>query len=315
MGFAARRRTIIVTSMVFPDVVKLAVPVFILLILVELAAWKLTGRGRYETRDTAASLIMGMGSEIIPHFGGLALLSAVWSYAYQYRLIDIPNTWWAVALCFVLDDFRYYWLHRIAHERRLFWATHVVHHSSQHYNLSTALRQTWTGTVVNGIIFKTPLVLLGFHPAMLAFVFGINLIYQFWIHTEMIERMGPFEILFNTPSHHRVHHATNPKYLDANYAGVLIIWDKMFGTFVPEDDAEKPRYGIVKNLGTFNPLVIAFHEWIGLIKDLASARSLRDVLGYTLGPPGWSPDGSRMTSARLKSRWAAIKNGVHAPAE
>lgn len=301
--------------MVFPDVVKLAVPVFILLILVELAAWKLTGRGRYETRDTAASLIMGMGSEIIPHFGGLALLSAVWSYVYQYRLIDIPNTWWAVALCFVLDDFRYYWLHRIAHERRLFWATHVVHHSSQHYNLSTALRQTWTGTVVNGIIFKTPLVLLGFHPAMLAFVFGINLIYQFWIHTEMIERMGPFEILFNTPSHHRVHHATNPKYLDANYAGVLIIWDKMFGTFVPEDDAEKPRYGIVKNLGTFNPLVIAFHEWIGLIKDLASARSLRDVLGYTLGPPGWSPDGSRMTSARLKSRWAAIKNGVHAPAE
>lgn len=301
--------------MVFPDVVKLAVPVFILLILVELAAWKLTGRGRYETRDTAASLIMGMGSEIIPHFGGLALLSAVWSYVYQYRLIDIPNTWWAVALCFVLDDFRYYWLHRIAHERRLFWATHVVHHSSQHYNLSTALRQTWTGTVVNGIIFKTPLVLLGFHPAMLAFVFGINLIYQFWIHTEMIERMGPFEILFNTPSHHRVHHATNPKYLDANYAGVLIIWDKMFGTFVPEDDAEKPRYGIVKNLGTFNPLVIAFHEWIGLITDLASARSLRDVLGYTLGPPGWSPDGSRMTSARLKSRWAAIKNGVHAPAE
>lgn len=136
--------------MEFPDVVKLAVPVFILLILVELAAWKLTGRGRYETRDTAASLIMGMGSEIIPHFGGLALLSAVWSSVYQYRIFDIPNVWWAVVLCFLLDDLRYYWLHRIAHERRLFWATHVVHHSSQHYNLSTALRQTWTGAVLNG---------------------------------------------------------------------------------------------------------------------------------------------------------------------
>jgi len=293
--------------MVFPDVVKLAVPVFILLILIELAAWRLTGRGRYETRDSAASLIMGMGSELIPHFGGLAFLSGFWASVYQFRLFDIPNAWWAVALCFVLDDLRYYWLHRIAHERRLFWATHVVHHSSQHYNLSTALRQTWTGAVLNGIIFKTPLVFLGFHPAMLAFVFGLNLIYQFWIHTEMIRRMGPFEILFNTPSHHRVHHATNPKYLDANYAGTLIIWDKLFGTFVPEDDAERPRYGIVKNLGSFNPLVIAYNEWIGLIKDWASSKSLSDIVGYTFGPPGWATGGSRLTSAKIKDRWAQIK--------
>lgn len=302
-------------AMEFPDIVTLTVPVFILLILLEMAAWKLTGRGRYETRDTAASLIMGMGSEIIPRFGGLALLGSIWTFAYQFRLFDIPNAFWALALCFVLDDLRYYWLHRIAHERRFFWATHIVHHSSQHYNLSTALRQTWTGTVINGLIFKTPLVLLGFHPAMLAFVFGINLIYQFWIHTEMIGRMGPFEILFNTPSHHRVHHATNPKYLDANYAGVFIIWDKMFGTFVPEDDAEIPRYGIVKNLGSFNPLVIAFNEWIGIVKDLASARSMRDVLGYLFGPPGWSPDGSRMTSAKLKARWKALRANAPTAAE
>jgi sterol desaturase/sphingolipid hydroxylase (fatty acid hydroxylase superfamily) len=300
--------------MTFPDVVTYAVPIFILLILAEMAAWKLMGRGRYETRDTFASLAMGLGSKIAPIFGGAALMSAIWTWAYQFRLFDIPNAWWAIVLCFVLDDLRYYWLHRIAHERRWFWATHVVHHSSQHYNLSTALRQTWTGDVINGIIFKTPLVLLGFHPAMLAFVFGINLIYQFWIHTEMINRMGPFEILFNTPSHHRVHHATNPRYLDANYAGVFIIWDKMFGTFVPEDDTEKPRYGIVKNLGSFNPFVIAFNEWIGIAKDLAKARSMRDVLGYTLGPPGWSPDGSRMTSAKLKERWERSQAQA-APAE
>lgn len=298
--------------MEFPDVVTIAVPIFVLLVLVELAAWRITGRGAYETRDAAASLIMGFGSNIAPLFGGAAILSAVWTAAYEFRQFEIPNTWWALALCFVLDDLRYYWLHRIAHERRWFWATHVVHHSSQHYNLTTALRQTWTGDIVNGVLFKTPLVLIGFHPAMLAFVFGINLIYQFWIHTELIKRMGPFELLFNTPSHHRVHHATNPRYLDANYAGVFIIWDKMFGTFVPEDDAEKPRYGIIKNLGTFNPFVIAFNEWINIFKDLASARSLREVVGYTLGPPGWSPDGSRLTSAKLKARWAST-HGAEPP--
>ncbi|NWG90997.1 MAG: sterol desaturase family protein, partial [Parvularculaceae bacterium] len=179
-------------------------------------------------------------------------------------------------------------------------------------NLTTALRQTWTGDILAGLIFKTPLVLIGFHPAMLVFAFGLNLVYQFWIHTEFIKRMGPFEILFNTPSHHRVHHATNPRYLDANYAGVFIIWDKMFGTFVPEDDAEKPRYGIVKNLGSFNPIVIAFNEWIGILKDVLSAKSFREVLGYVLGPPGWSPDGSRMTSAKLKERWALLKTGPQA---
>jgi hypothetical protein len=129
--------------------------------------------------------------------------------------------------------------------------------------------------------------------------------------------MGWFETLFNTPSHHRVHHATNPRYLDANYAGVFIIWDKMFGTFVPEDDAEKPRYGIVKNLGSFNPFVIAFNEWVGIVKDLVSSKSLRDSIGYVFGPPGWSPDGSRMTSVKLKERWARARAAAPAaqPAE
>jgi sterol desaturase/sphingolipid hydroxylase (fatty acid hydroxylase superfamily) len=300
--------------MEFPDVVTIAVPFFVLLVLAEIVAWKATGRGRFETRDAAASLLMGLGNQIAPLFGGAALLSAVWTWVYQFRLFDIPNAWWAIALCFVLDDFRYYWFHRISHERRYFWASHVVHHSSQHYNLTTALRQTWTGDILAGLIFKTPLVFIGFHPAMLVFAFGLNLIYQFWIHTELIKRMGPFEILFNTPSHHRVHHATNPRYLDANYAGVFIIWDKMFGTFVPEDDAEKPRYGIVKNLGSFNPLVIAFNEWIGIVRDVLSAKSFGEVLGYVFGPPGWSPDGSRMTSAKLKERWARLEADRRAPA-
>ena len=292
--------------MEFPDIIAWAVPAFALLVLAEIVAARLTGKGRYEARDSAASLLMGFGSEIAPLLGGAAAVGAVFYAAYEFRLFTIPNTLWAVVLCFVLDDLRYYWWHRISHERRWFWASHVIHHSSQHYNLTTALRQTWTGQVLGQILFKTPLIFLGFHPAMVLFVGAVNLIYQFWIHTELINRMGPFEWIFNTPSHHRVHHATNPRYLDANYAGTLIIWDRMFGTFIPENDDEKPRYGIIKNLGTFNPLVISFHEWIGIARDVWSAKSWRDRFGYLFGPPGWSPDGSRMTSAMIKERWARI---------
>ncbi len=304
--------------MTFPDIIAYAVPAFILLVLAEIIAVRISGRGRYEARDSAASLIMGFGSEIAPLLGGGAIVFAAFAAAYEFRIIDIPNTWWAVVLCFVLDDLRYYWWHRISHERRWFWASHVIHHSSQHYNLTTALRQTWTGQILAQLLFRTPLVLIGFHPAMVLFVGALNLIYQFWIHTELIKRLGPFEWIFNTPSHHRVHHATNPKYLDANYAGTLIIWDRMFGTFVPEDDRETPRYGIIKNLGTFNPLLIAFHEWLGIAKDVLGARSLKEVSGYLFGPPGWSPDGSRMTSAMIKERWRRLNpeagEGVEAPA-
>jgi len=290
----------------FPDVIGWAVPIFLVLVLLEIASARITGRGRYEAKDSAASLIMGFGSTLAPVFGGAAIGTIVFTAAYEFRLMDIPNTWWAVALCFVLDDLRYYWWHRIGHEHRWFWASHVVHHTSQHYNLTTALRQTWTGQIITQVVFKTPLVLIGFHPAMVLFVGALNLIYQFWIHTEQINKMGPFEWIFNTPSHHRVHHAINPKYLDSNYAGALIIWDRMFGSFVPEDDTEPLRYGIVNVLGTFNPLIISFHEWIGIGRDVVGAKSLRDAFGYLFGPPGWSPDGSRMTSAMIKQRWREI---------
>lgn len=303
------------TDMQFPDVVAYAVPAFIGLIILEMIVARRTGRGRYETTDTFASLAMGLGSQIAPMLGGSAIVLAAFLAAYENRLATIPNSWWVVFICFVLDDLRYYWWHRISHERRWFWASHVVHHSSQHYNLSTALRQTWTGKIIGSLLFQTPLVLIGFHPLMVIFVGGVNLVYQFWIHTELIDRMGPFEWLFNTPSHHRIHHATNPRYLDANYAGTLIIWDKMFGTFIPEETNEKPRYGIVKNLGTFNPVMIAFHEWIGIIRDLATARSLKEVAGYLFGPPGWSPDGSRMTSAMIKERWRRVHGDAKATSE
>jgi len=312
MGAAYRRRRGYGALMEYPDVVTLAVPAFVGLVIFEMIIARKTGNGRYETRDTFASLAMGFGNSLVTLIGGGALVYLGFNWAYQFRLIEaMPAVWWTVLICFVAGDLAYYWFHRIAHERRWFWASHVAHHSSQHYNLSTALRQTWTGKISLAFIFWMPLALLGFPPAMIVFVGGINLVYQFWIHTELIDRMGPFEWVFNTPSHHRVHHATNPKYLDANYAGTLIIWDKMFGTFVAEDAAEKPRYGVIKNLTTFNPLMIAFHEWIGVAKDLAGATSLREVGGYVFGPPGWSPDGSRMTSAMMKERWRRL-NGPDA---
>lgn len=289
---------------------------FVALIILEMIVARRTGKGRYETKDTFASLSMGLGNRIAGLIGGAALVYAVFLWVYQFRLIEtMPALWWVVVICFIADDLAYYWFHRIAHERRWFWASHVVHHSSQHYNLSTALRQTWTGRFSFSFIFGLPLALIGFPPEMIIFVGGINLVYQFWIHTELIDRMGPFEWIFNTPSHHRVHHATNPRYLDANYAGTLIIWDRMFGTFIPEDRDERPRYGIVKNLTTFNPVMIAFHEWIGIAKDLRSAKSLKEVAGYLFGPPGWSPDGSRMTSAMIKDRWMKVHAESHEPGE
>jgi sterol desaturase/sphingolipid hydroxylase (fatty acid hydroxylase superfamily) len=290
--------------MELPNIGAYAVLFFVGLIIVEMIAVRVVGRGRYETKDTFASLTMGVGNSIVAAAGGSLLVYFGLGWVYQYRLIEtIPVSWWAVLICFVAQDFAFYWFHRTAHEMRWFWASHVIHHSSQHYNLSAALRQTWTGQVTLSFMFYLPLAFIGFPPEMIIFVSLANLLYQFWIHTELIGRLGPLEWILNTPSHHRVHHGTNPRYLDANYAGTLIIWDKIFGTFIPESSDEKPRFGIIKNLKTFNPVMIALHEWIGIAKDLAGARSLKEVGGYLFGPPGWSPDGSRMTSSMIKERW------------
>ncbi len=298
------------------DPVTLAIPIFVLTIIGEIVLARM-GRikANYEARDTATSLFMGLGSTVAGLLTGGAIF-AVSLWAYQYRLFDIPMTaWWAWIAIFFLEDLVYYLFHRLAHERRFWWASHVNHHTSQHYNLSTALRQTWTGGLAGTWLLWVPLVLLGFPPAMIAIQKGISLVYQYWVHTEAVRRMPAwFEAVFNTPSHHRVHHARNPRYLDSNYAGILIIWDRMFGTFVVERDDEPCRYGIVRNLGDFNILRVAFHEWMAIGRDLVTARSVRDVLGYLFGPPGWSPDGSRDTSKTLKARWAASQAAAGLPA-
>jgi sterol desaturase/sphingolipid hydroxylase (fatty acid hydroxylase superfamily) len=288
------------------DPVTYAIPLFVALVLAEMVwAWKRSPHS-YEPRDTLTSLAFGLGSTVAGALVGGAFF-ALFLWAYQFRVFDFGPQWWAVwwawPLCFVLDDLKYYWVHRFGHRVRWFWASHVNHHSSQHYNLSTALRQTWTGFLTLGFVFALPLVLLGFHPVMIAICGGFNLIYQFWIHTEAIGRMPRwFEAVMNTPSHHRVHHATNPRYLDRNYAGVFIVWDKMFGTFEPECGEERIRYGIVKQLGSFNLIWSVVHEWVGIAQDIWSAP-WRHKLSYLLREPGWSHDGSRETSAMIRARW------------
>ncbi len=178
-------------------------------------------------------------------------------------------------------------------------ASHVVHHSSQHYNLAAALRQTWTGNFTGSFIFWLWMPFVGFHPLVVMLMQQISLIYQFWIHTEAINKLPkPIEFIFNTPSHHRVHHSSDLKYLDKNHAGILIIWDRMFGSFQPEE--EKPAYGLTKNVNTFNPVKIAFHEWGNLSKDVARGRTLSNAVKYLINPPGWSHDGRSKTTRQLR---------------
>ncbi len=274
------------------DLIVYAIPAFVLLLALELLSFKyardeeLVG---YEARDTRTSLSMGGGNVVINAVWKLAVL-VIYAALYELTPLRMPaGAWWTYVLLFFADDLAYYWFHRVHHEVRVFWASHVVHHSSQHYNLSTALRQTWTP--MTALPFWAPLALLGFAPWMVLMQMAISLMYQFWIHTERIRTLPAwFEFVFNTPSHHRVHHGANKVYLDRNYGGILIIWDRLFGTF--QGEAERPVYGLTKNIRTFRPSRVAFHEFAAIAEDLRAAASWRERLGYLFRAPGWSPDGS-----------------------
>ena len=288
----------------FPNIILYAIPFFILAMMLELYVTIKMGIKTYEPKDAFSSIAMGLGNVFLG-FGSKVLILLVFFWVYDsFRLLEIPIVWWSFVLLFFADDFAYYWFHRISHECRLFWASHVVHHSSKHYNLSTALRQTWSGGFYT-FIFWLWLPLLGFHPAMIMLQMSISLLYQFWIHTEAINKMPKwFEAIFNTPSHHRVHHGSNPIYLDRNHAGILIIWDKLFGTFQPELESERVNYGLVKNINTFNPIKIAFIEWVYMFKDAFSGnKSIKDRLQYLIKPPGWKHDGTGKISDELREEW------------
>ena len=283
------------------EIIYYAIPFFVILIVLEIIYYRyvLRDHQQYHTKDSVSSISMGLGNVIIG-IGAKVLVFASVVFLYQFRWFELNrgNVWYWIAIFFA-DDLSYYWFHRMSHQIRYFWASHVVHHSSQYYNLSTALRQTWTGTLAGSYIFYLWMPLIGFHPVDVLLMQTISLIYQFWIHTEAIKHFPPFvEFIFNTPSHHRVHHGSDVKYLDKNHGGILIIWDRIFGTFQQEES--RPHYGIVHNLTSHHLFTIAFHEWKAMIQDVRKGRTFVEKAGYIFGPPGWSPDGSRKTTRQLR---------------
>jgi len=280
-------------------IIHYAIPGFVALIIIELVASAIMKRDQYEVKDELSSISLGLGNVIIG-LGTKIVFLMILDFLYQYRLFEIEATWWSWLFLIFADDFSYYWFHRISHTSRYFWASHFVHHSSQRYNLSTALRQTWTGDLSGAFVFWLWLPLLGYSPVMVMSMQAISLIYQFWIHTELINRFPRwFEFIFNTPSHHRVHHGSDIKYLDRNHAGILIIWDRLFGTFTEEQ--ETPTYGLTSNVNTFNPAKVAVHEWRSIWLDITQPNlTFAQRWHYLFAPPGWSHDGSRQTSQELQ---------------
>jgi sterol desaturase/sphingolipid hydroxylase (fatty acid hydroxylase superfamily) len=275
------------------EILYYAIPFFVLLLVVEYVSYRQLGDEAhdlvgFEPRDTRTSLAMGLGNVVINVGWKFAVVAG---YAAVYELTPLrldPGDWWVWVALFFADDFSYYWFHRISHESRVFWASHVVHHSSRHYNLSTALRQTWVPMTYFPFWIWMPAI--GFEVWMVLLAQAWSLIYQFWIHTERIRRLPrPLEAVLNTPSHHRVHHGVNEQYLDRNYGGILIIWDRLFGTYEPE--GERVRYGLTTQLRTFKPVRVAFHEYIAMWHDLKRAPRWRDKAGVLFRGPGWTPPG------------------------
>ncbi len=282
----------------------LAIPLFLITLVLE---WLLVRRAQqarpreikgHERRDTIASFTMGLGNMAVSALVQGAVL-ALYFWLYERRLFEIGLGVGAWIALFFIEDFTYYWWHRASHEVRFLWAAHVNHHSSEHYNLSTALRQSWT-TPLTVPLFYWWLPLLGFHPLMILTQIAVSLIYQYFLHTELIRKLGPLELVLNTPSHHRVHHGTNVEYLDRNHGGILIIWDRLFGTFEPE--RAPVVYGLTTNIRTFNLVKIAFHEWRALLADFAHARSVPAKLAALFAPPGWSADKSTLTAHEMRAR-------------
>ena len=291
------------------DLILLALPLFLVAVLVEYVYSARRNIGWYERHDLLGSMgVMGITAvvDILPKMVGVAVMFVL------YDISPLQGTfgrqWWSWLLLFLVDDITYYWFHRANHEIRLMWAGHVNHHSSEYMNYGTALRQG-VGERVYKYFFWLPLPLLGFEPAMVITVMSISLFYQFWIHTRAIGRLHPLiEFVFNTPSHHRVHHASNIRYLDCNHGGTLIIWDRLFGTFSEETDTEPVVYGLTKNIRTYNPIEIVLHEYRAMISDIRSASGWQDKLRYLALAPGWHHDGPDKRARTLRHQ-AGIELG------
>ncbi|HTK27171.1 MAG TPA: sterol desaturase family protein [Pyrinomonadaceae bacterium] len=260
----------------------IAIPLFALAIAFE--AWydDRQNADACEWWDSWTNILIGFVSVATAAIIGF-FIGFIYDVAYDFAPFKFPaDAWWTWTALFLLDDFAYYWFHRVSHESRLFWNFHVVHHSSEQYNLSVAVRQSWFTGILHWI-FYAPIMLLGFAPWMFLAMHGFNLIYQFWIHTKFVKNLGWLEWILNTPSHHRVHHGVNEPYLDRNYAGVLIVWDRMFGSFVSE--TETPRYGIIKPIKSNNPLWINTHAWFEMFEAIKEKKTLIGKLRCVFASP------------------------------
>jgi len=271
------------------DLVPFAIPLFLLAIAVELAWNGWTGAGYYRANDAINSLSLG----VLSTTSKLVLIDIAGRvYAWVQEDLAVVqwqlDGWLSLVLAFVVYDFFYYWFHRISHERRIFWAAHVAHHQSEEYNLTTALRQTSTGFLL-GWLFYVPCFMLGMPAEVFVTVASVNLIYQFWVHTRFVTTLGPLEYVLVTPMNHRVHHARNPEYIDKNYGGFFIIWDRLFGTYKAEDNRTAIDYGITRGLNSWNPLWANLHVYAGMARDTLQTPHLRDKLRVWYGPTGFVP--------------------------
>ena len=269
------------------DYIALSIPIFFILIAIELVYTFYKKLNYYRINDSIANLSQGIGSQLVGIF-----LKTVTFFGYMYiyehwRLLSFSNTFWTWLILFMGVDFFYYWFHRYSHQINALWAAHIVHHQSEEYNLTVALRQSWFQSGFSWI-FYLPLAFVGFEPIMFLTVSAFNTLYQFWIHTRAIDKMGPLEWILNTPSHHRVHHGSNPKYIDKNHAGTLIIWDRLFGTFQKVE--EEVVYGITSPLASWNPLWANFHYWVELFTTFKNTNGLKEKLSVFFNSPGWFPE-------------------------
>jgi sterol desaturase/sphingolipid hydroxylase (fatty acid hydroxylase superfamily) len=279
-----------------PQIIVLATPVFLALIGVELAVGRARGRAGYRLNDALSSIGLGVMSQVAGVFTAVLTLGLYVAVHERFALWQLsPTSPWTWALGLLAYDFLYYWHHRAGHRVALFWAAHVVHHQSEDYNLSTALRQTSSGWLV-GWIFYLPMAIAGFPPLVFAVVALIDLLYQFWVHTEQVGRLGAFDRWFCAPSNHRVHHAVNDVYLDRNYGGVLLVWDRLFGSYAEEDPAVPCVYGTRAPLRSWNPIRANLQVYAELGRDCWRATRWRDKLRVWLKPPGWRP-------ADVAARW------------
>jgi len=265
----------------WPNIILWAAPVMFALVFLEWGISLYQKKDTYDKKDFLAASSIGLVNVGISALIKLATFGTA-LFFYNLAPFKIPATWWSFILCFFAIDFARYWAHRIAHEQRFWWATHITHHNSKKYNLSVSFRLGWTQHIK--IVFFIPVMLMGFDPFVFFICHQIAVLYQFWIHTEYIKKLPrPIEFFFTTPSHHRVHHASDEHYLDKNYGSTFIIWDRMFGTFMPE--AERPTYGITKPVTSYNPVYLVFHEWNDIVKDLWQAKSWKEARIILFGKP------------------------------